>query len=170
MLDVVVVIKLHLGYYTDMSNQNKNSLPIGWITFGLLVVGFIVWIATLPRVADGEFLSKTGIHYHPHLSIIIKGENIPIPKDIGIGAVHNPIHTHDADGVIHLEFSGIVKKEDTKLGVFFKLWDKDFSRDSVMGHKTGEGGTVKMKVNGVENTEFENYEMKDGDKIEVSYE
>jgi hypothetical protein len=153
-----------------MSNKSKNSLPIGWIVFGLLAVGFVVWITTLPRVADGELLSKNGIHYHPHLTITIKGENIPIPKDIGIGAVHNPIHTHDPDGIVHLEFEGVVKKEDTNLGKFFEVWDKDFSKDSIMGNKTGEGGTVKMKVNGAENAEFENYLMKDGDKIEVIYE
>jgi hypothetical protein len=153
-----------------MSNKNQNSLPIGWIVFGLLVVGLVVWIVTLPRVADGEFLSKTGIHYHPHLTITIKGENIPIPKDVGIGAVHNPVHTHDADGIVHLEFEGVVKKEDTKLGKFFEVWGKDFSKDSIMGNKTGAGGTVKMKVNGAENTEFENYLMKDGDKIEIIYE
>lgn len=145
-------------------------MPIGWIVFGLLAVGFIVWIVTLPRVSEGEFLSKNGIHYHPHLTITIKGENIPIPAEIGIGAVHNPIHTHEADGIIHLEFNAVVKKEDTKLGKFFEIWGKDFSKDSIMGNKTGEGGTVKMKVNGTENTEFENYLMKDADKIEIIYE
>lgn len=153
-----------------MSTTQKNSLPVGWIIFGLVVAGFIIWIAMLPRVADGEFLSKAGIHYHPHLSIIIKGENIPVPANIGIGAVHNPIHTHDPDGIVHLEFEGAVKKEDTKLGKFFEVWGKDFSKDSIMGNKTGEGGTVKMKVNGAENTEFENYLMKDKDQIEIIYE
>jgi hypothetical protein len=152
-----------------MSNKNKNSVPIGWIVFGLIVVGFIVWIATLPRISESELLSTNGIHYHPHLTITLKGESIPIPSGVGIGAVHNPIHTHDPDGIIHLEFEGVVKKEDTKLGRFFEIWDKDFSKDSIMGHKTGEGGTVKMKVNGEENTEFENYLMKDGDKIEITY-
>lgn len=153
-----------------MSNQNKNSFPIGWVIFGLLVVGFIVWLATLPRVPESEIISNTGIHYHTNLAIIIKGENISVPKDIGIGAVHNPVHTHETDGVIHLEFSGVVKKEDTTLGKFFEIWGKDFSEGSIMGHKTGEGGAVKMKVNGAENTEFENYLMKDGDKIEIIYE
>ena len=153
-----------------MSNKNKNSLPIGWVVFGLIAVGFVVWIVTLPRVSDGELLSKNGIHYHPHLSVTIKGENVPIPQGLGLGAVHNPIHTHDPDGIIHLEFEGVVRKDDTKLGRFFEIWDKDFSKDSIMGNKTGEGGTVKMKVNGAENTEFENYLMKDGDKIEIIYE
>jgi hypothetical protein len=89
---------------------------------------------------------------------------------VGIGAVHNPIHTHETDGIIHLEFGGVVKKEDTNLGKFFEIWGKDFSKDSVMGHKTGVDGAIKMKVNGIPNAEFENYLMKDGDKIEVIYE
>ena len=153
----------------DMSNKNKNSLPIGWIIFGLLIVGFVVWIATLPRISEGEILSNTGLHYHPHLAILIKGENIPIPQDIGMGAMEHSIHTHEADGIVHLEFTGVVKKEDTKLARFFEIWGKDFSKDSIMGHKTGEGGTVKFKVNGTDNAEFENYLMKDGDKIEITY-
>lgn len=157
-----------------MSNKNKNSLissfAIGWVIFGLIVVGFIVWIATVPRIPETDILSSSGIHYHPHLTITIKGENVPIPVGIGLGAVEHSIHTHEADGIIHLEFSGVVKKEDTKLGRFFEIWGKDFSKDSIMGHKTGDGGTVKMKVNGTENTEFENYLMKDGDKIEITYE
>lgn len=157
-----------------MSNKNKNSLlgslSIGWIIFGVLAVGFVVWVARLPRIPEAETLSSVGIHYHPHLTIIIKGENVPIPAGIGLGATERSIHTHEADGIIHLEFSGVVKKEDTKLGEFFKIWGKDFSQNSILGHKAGEGGTVKMKVNGTNNTEFENYEMKDGDKIEIIYE
>ena len=39
-----------------------------------------------------------------------------------------------------------------------------------MDKKNDQGGTVKMLVNGKENAEFENYLMKDGDKIEISYE
>lgn len=155
-----------------MSTQNKNSLPLGWIIFGLLIVGFVVWLATLPRVSKESpgVISTEGIHYHPHLTITIKGENIPIPKGIGLGAIESPIHIHEDDGIVHLEYQGVVKIEDTKLGKFFEVWGKDFSKNSIMGHKTGEGGTVKMKVNGADNTEFENYLMKDGDKIEIIYE
>lgn len=71
------------------------------------------------------------------------------------------IHTYEPDGVIHLEIAGVVTKDDIKLENFFRIWGKDFREF---------GSSVRMKVNGKENTELENYEMKDGDKIELRYE
>ena len=32
------------------------------------------------------------------------------------------------------------------------------------------GTNMRMTVNGIENTEYENYQMKDGDTIELRYE
>ena len=73
------------------------------------------------------------------------------------------IHTHDDanNGIIHLEFQGIVKKEDTKLSNFFDIWNKDIN---------SFGQDVTMSVNGVPNIELGDYAMKDGDKIELRYE
>ena len=69
--------------------------------------------------------------------------------------------THEDMPIIHMEFSKRVSKEDTRLGNFFKIWGKGFMEF---------GSTVTMSVNGTQNTELENYEMKDGDKIELRYE
>ena len=72
------------------------------------------------------------------------------------------MHTHDASGVIHLEFArGPVRQDDVKLSQFFYMWGKDMR---------SFGGNMRMMVNGVENTEYENYMMQDGDKIELHYE
>ncbi|MDP3784460.1 MAG: hypothetical protein Q8R12_00010, partial [bacterium] len=103
----------------------------------------------------------SGLHWHPELAIFVKGEKQEIPANLGIGAVHNPMHTHDSSGVIHLEFQGVVRKDDLKLGHFFQVWGKDFME---------LGSTVKMTVNGEENTELQDYIMKDSDKIELRYE
>ena len=91
----------------------------------------------------------------------MKGEKVEIPQNIGLGAVHQPTHTHDDLPLIHLEFSGLVKGDDTKLGKFFRVWNKDFREF---------GQTVTMTVNGEPNTELENYPMKDKDKIVLRYE
>ncbi len=110
-----------------------------------------------------EVISKQGLHWHSTLVISVKGEKLEIPANIGLGAVHNPIHTHVEDapaGVIHMEFGGLVRKDDTKLGGFFKAWNKDIK---------SFGPNMKMTVNGIESTEFENYKMQDGDKIELRY-
>lgn len=89
-----------------------------------------------------------------------EGERQDIPANLGIGAVHNPIHTHDASGVIHLEFQGVVRTDDMKFGRFFKIWGKNFMEF---------GSSVKMTVNGEKNTELGNYIMQDKDKIELRF-
>lgn len=126
---------------------------------GIGVVGFI-WLAGSRPTASAEVISRNGLHWHATLSIIIGGEKQIIPADIGLGVVHNPLHTHETDGVIHMEFNGLVTSEDLKLGKFFEVWKRDFY---------GDGKTVKILVNGEENKEFENYMMKDGDVIEMYY-
>ena len=139
------------------------------------ILGGIIWAyvrsGTTENASGNEVISRSGIHRHPHLNITIKGEAVLIPPRIGLsGTIHNPVHTHDPDGVIHLEFEGRVTEKDTELKKFFEVWGKDFSKDSLLGNVTGAEGKVIMFVNGKENLEFENYYMKDGDKIELKFE
>ena len=122
----------------------------------LIPIGLLGWyIATRPPVPEGEIISRSGLHWHPTLAIYVKGEKQEISANIGIGAVHAPMHTHDTSGVIHLEFQGVVKKEDITLGQFFTHWGKDFMVF---------GSSVRMTVNGKENAELENYILQDKDQ------
>ena len=137
---------------------------VGWSTFGVAIIAGLVWlVASQPKSPEGEILSRNGFHWHPELAIYVKGEKQEIPANIGLGAVHQPIHTHeDANqGIIHLEFQGLVRKSDITLGKFLQSWGKDIN---------SFGTNVKMTVNGQENTELENYQMQDKDRIELRYE
>ncbi len=135
------------------------------------VVGYgVFWVVTLPKLPDSEIISENGIHSHANISIKIKGKEIEVPANIGIGAVHNPMHTHDPDGTVHMEYGGVVRGSDTLVGRFFDAWGKDFSSEGVMGNINGKDGVLKMTVNGVENSDFEKYSMKDGDAIEITFE
>ncbi len=107
-----------------------------------------------------DIIAKNGMHWHPQLSMYVKGEKIEIPQNIGIGPVHNPIHTHDDLPALHLEFGGVVQQKDVMLGKFFDAWGKDMR---------SFGSSMRMTVNGKESTEYENYMMRDGDKIELRY-
>lgn len=99
-----------------------------------------------------------GMHIHPHLKIFVKGEEIKIPANIGVSAsCMKPIHTHDDTGTLHLEFP---TKTDVPLGNFFKIWEKQLSSFGV---------NPTIKVNGAENTEIENYIMRDSDQIELFF-
>lgn len=134
-------------------------------------------------VQKGEVISKTGIHWHPQLTIYIKGQKQEIPVNIGIGKQYanskwydpmmsmTDFHTHDNSGTLHWEvMEGPVTKDHVTLKAFFEVWGKTFNANQILDAKNGAGGTVKMSVNGQPNTEFENYQVKDKDKIEIRYE
>ncbi|MEK7151841.1 MAG: hypothetical protein AAB523_01810 [Patescibacteria group bacterium] len=140
-----------------------------FIIGGVIVIVLLVGGSYFSRSLSGDkgnpnIIAQKGIHWHPKLEIYVKGELQQIPESIGLGAVHQPIHTHSEDaaqGVLHLEFSGRVTKDDVKLGNFFKNWGKDMSEF---------GSAMTMTVNGKENTEFGSYAMADGDKIVMKFE
>ena len=131
-----------------------------------------MWSKSLQN-ADPNVISQNGLHWHPELQIYVKGEKQDIPENIGVGIqnaskpTYDPgmrmtsMHTHEPGGTIHFEFPGRVTRENTKLGNFFKIWDRDMR---------SFGSNVRMTVNGAPNTEYENYMMRDGDKVELHYE
>lgn len=157
--------KIEAGETTEKKRRFKKVAL--WSLSGILailVVAGVGWyIVTRPSVPESDIISRNGFHWHPELTIYVKGVRQEIPENIGIGAVHQPIHTHDDSdqGVVHMEFQGLVRKQDTTLGQFFKNWGKDMR---------SFGTDMKMTVNGQENTEYENYIMQDKDKIELNYE
>ena len=136
---------------------------VGWGVLGLVVISGLFWlIVSQPKIAEADIVSRSGMHWHPELAIYVKGVKQELPANIGIGATHQPIHTHDDSdqGIVHMEFQGLVRKQDITLGQFFKNWGKDIR---------SFGTDMKMVVDGEENVEYENYLMGDKDKIELWY-
>ncbi len=164
--------KLNEQCRRDRNRAVRRTVKI--VLLATLVVGGIGgltrYLASQPSIPVGEIVSSTGIHWHPQLSIAIKGVKQEIPANIGLGAVEQSLHTHDATGTLHLEIPGIVKKDDIKLGRFFKIWGKPFNSSCIFDSCTGKDGTLTVLVNGKVNTEFDAYEMKDGDRIEIRFE
>jgi hypothetical protein len=91
------------------------------------------------------------LHIHPHLSIVINGKNVTIPGGIGIenaipegssnwGEVYGggssscfePVHTHDASGLIHIESP---TNQNYTLGDFFNIWNQTYTYALVNGTK-----------------------------------
>jgi len=160
-----------------ISAETKVIGAISIFTVVILVGG--VFLLSSQDKADSsipqeQVVSSSGLHWHPKLTITIKGQKQEIPTGIGLaGNIHQELHTHDEDakdGIIHMEMKGVVTKDETKLGNFFRIWGKDFNSTQIFDKKNGEEGKVKMIVNGKENMDFENYMMKDGDNIEIRYE
>lgn len=155
-----------------MNTEKKIIGLIGVATIAILIGGvFFLTKSENPSVPESEIVARNGLHWHPTLKIYIKGEPEKIPKNLGIaGQIHQEIHTHDESGTIHMEMKGLVTKDETKLSNFFRVWGKDFTSNKLFDKINGPEGTVKMRVNGQDNKDFENYLMKDKDSIEVRYE
>ena len=160
----------------QLNTETKIIGGIAILTIVLLFGGVFAFSGQQSQevsVPEEQIVSRVGLHWHPKLEVYINGEKQKIPANLGLGAVHLEMHTHvedSADGVIHMEMSGVVTKEKTRLGNFFKIWGKEFSKDQLFDNKSGEDGTIKMLVNGQDNYDFENYLMRDNDKIEIRYE
>lgn len=138
----------------------KNLIIVGVVAIVLVIGGSYLSNNTGDK---GTLISSNGIHWHSTLKITINGEDQPIAPNIGLVGVHNPMHTHDEGGEIHLEYGSAVYENDIRLSEFFKLWRKEFSETQIFDTT----GTVKMIVNGEENLEYENYIMQDLDSIEL---
>lgn len=132
-----------------------------------------------------------GEHIHPHLEIIIEGAPVTIPADIGLTPTRhfNP-HTHDTAGILHVgegPLSGIDPPGSpvrfTTLDDFFDVWrttgtvgtpqnnpNAIFNDHQILNRVEDATHMVRMTVNGMPNTEFENYAPHDGDQVAISFE
>lgn len=140
------------------------------VLVGGAIAGLWWLIAKIPKQASSAIISTRGIHWHPYLSIRIHGEEITIPANIGLAGRHNPMHTHETDGIIHLEYSGAVSEDNIRLKNFFEIWGRSFNRECILDSCNGEKGTMRMMVNGEPNNEFGDYMMRDEDRIEIIFE
>lgn len=91
----------------------------------------------------------TAEHYHPHLQVIIDGQQVVVPEGIGIdprtGAM-SAVHTHSSDGVIHVE-AGTAGQAFT-IGQLFTEWNVRLSGTQIGATKAGDGETLTAFVDG----------------------
>jgi hypothetical protein len=107
-------------------------------------------------------------HIHPVLTILVRGEQVPIPNNVGIREnCMTVIHTHSSDGVIHVESP---ETRDFTLGDFFAVWEQPFSKDELMTHKVDAGSRIRVTVDGQEVDTYETTLLRDGQQIVISYE
>jgi hypothetical protein len=88
-------------------------------------------------------------HYHAHLDVIVDGEPVSVPANLGIdsgsGAMA-PLHTHTDDGVIHIEAT--TKGEVFTLGQLFTEWDVPLTTDQIGGLRAGNENALTAYVDG----------------------
>lgn len=138
-----------------------------------IIVGGVFMFSRKSNLPKEKIVAENGLHWHPKLTIYIKGQKQQLDRDIGLGGVEMSMHTHKEDyknGVVHMEMNGTVSKDQTKLGRFFQIWGKEFNSKCIFDRCNNSEGKVKMTVNGKVNTDFNDFLMKDGDNIEIRYE
>lgn len=160
---LALVIVVVVGGFFAFTNQSQGGGSNG---------DFLVQNAPVDiSYALAEFNSKNQLHWHPELIIRIDGQVQTIPANIGLGAVHQPVHTHEANNILHWEVFPPKKptEQNMKLGYFFQIWNKKFNSQCILDYCSDGTKSVKFTVNGEPNTDFENYLVHDGDKIEIEY-
>ena len=70
------------------------------------------------RSAKSDYCKK-GLHWHSKISIAVRGKMFPFRR-ISVWARCITIHTHDDPGVIHMEFDGAVRQDNTRLQKFLR--------------------------------------------------
>ena len=129
----------------DLSTARPPWLPPAVINQGAQSAAFVA-AAGLPY--GEEMLS---VHYHAHLDINADGKAVAVPPYIGyvikcakpVGLA--PLHTHQQDGIIHIENSA---PATFVLGQFFIEWGVRLSADCVGGLCAGKGKELAFFVNG----------------------
>ncbi len=137
----------------------------------LIITGIIILIIILIiySIINSPKIGVVGsAHEHANFMVFINGEeiNFAFPQYM---VKAREVHIENMNGVtIHTHATGIT------IGYFFntlgfKFDDKCFITDKKEKFCNEEGKTLKFYVNGVENYEYEDYEIKNDDKYLISY-
>jgi len=123
-------------------------------TLGLVaIVGILV---TLRGSSVNTYATVEGVkcqsqerldfHEHAHLSILVRGEVVPVPADIG--RMENCLfwlHTHPADGLVHIEAP---EDENFTLGQFFAVWGQPLGPTALLAETPGDGEEISATIDG----------------------
>lgn len=103
-------------------------------------------------------LTSEEFHLHPHLTITIDGEEVPVPENIGVEPnCFRELHTHESDGVIHVE-------SDVDKGYAFS----DFL--NVWGFPIEQAGLItRLTVDGEFSENDTSFKLEDGQEILLEY-
>jgi len=156
---VVAVGLLGLGGFSRLATLNSNQNSAG-------VSNNLNQGSNIPCI-DPSLPVPDQYHIHPHLTIIINGQNVTIPEDIGISLTcERVLHTHDDTGTIHVEPNYYQR---FTLGDFFSVWGGPFSESQILNYVADQNHAIVMTVNGVPSSEYQNLVLEDKQQIVIEY-
>ncbi len=105
--------------------------------------------ANEPEIAGIPCESGERLTYHVHarVQIIIEGQPVEIPANVGWkpGECVYWLHTHTPDGLIHVEAP---RPGDYTLGQFFAIWGQTLSATQLLDRTTDAEHSIRVTVNG----------------------
>ncbi|MDE1818624.1 MAG: hypothetical protein KGI19_08485 [Thaumarchaeota archaeon] len=141
--------------------RKKGFAILGIIIIIVMGVSFMLTKPTMDQSSDETIL----MHIHPRLYLNIDGKPYFVPQNVGIDPDlwkdhsldqygmkgMSPLHTHTADGMIHVE-SNVVR--NYTLGEFLDIWGLDL-----------KGKSVSVSVYGEPISDYRNHVFKDEESI-----
>jgi len=126
------------------SKHFKNYLVPYIALVAVVSIGIIIAVIMLPSPSNGPTISESENsilertltshdslrqHFHPEIKIIVDGEPVKIPANVGVSSTSFLyMHTHDDSGKIHVESPS---NHIFTLGDFFTIWGKEFTSECV---------------------------------------
>ena len=102
-----------------------------------------------PPIAGLPCESGERLEYHVHATvrIVIVGETRVIPTNVGVrpGECIYWLHTHDNEGLIHVEAP---RQDNYTLGQFFAIWGQPLSPTQLLDRTTDSEHQIQAIVNG----------------------
>lgn len=114
-------------------------------------------------------VSQSGsvLTFKVNLRIILNGTPIVIPNKIGNKAgCLRPLHTIDDTGDVYVESPVFYSYT---LQDFFAVWGQVFTKDQIFTLHADSGHEIRMTVNGVPNSQFQDYVLASGDQITITF-
>jgi hypothetical protein len=156
------------GSYFAVAHRKRNrylKIYIPIVAAVAIALGIVFITGAQGGVMPG---AKMVLHTHPKLNVMVDGNLMIIPKNVGIDVSlwkdHSidkygmegmaPLHTHDASGTIHVESSA---NRAYTLGQFIDIW----------GGLNINGKTVNATVDGKPVSDYRNILLKDGEQINL---
>jgi hypothetical protein len=121
-------------------------LTVVFIAFSLLRGSGTKTYASVDGV-DCEAGEQLNYHVHSYLAILVEGQPVTVPANVGImpDKCLFWLHTHDVSGVIHIEAP---EKRDFTLGQFFAIWGQKLSSAQLLDKTVDSQHQLQITVNG----------------------
>jgi hypothetical protein len=149
--------------------MKKQKQKLIWGGVIVVAVGLMIWGSGAQQAGAGTW-QDTDVaclagghqaainHLHANLSVVVDGEERPIPSSAGVSAgCMAEVHTHDSSGQIHVETAR--GSADRSPADFFAVWDEPFERANYERTVTVNGEAVVG----------ESYTFSEGDQVVVRY-